>query len=93
MSTDGDRLAYQPTQPSNSSDLAIDASKLGSVYANGITLIGKGSSIGINVDGKIEAIAGERFVKMLRGINLNTGSGSGTGTVPVLAGTGAPNAL
>ncbi|VWC98526.1 filamentous hemagglutinin outer membrane protein [Burkholderia lata] len=65
---DGDKLTYALAQGTNRPEIAIDVSQLGSIHANAITLIGKGSSVGVNVAGRIEAIAGDPVVPKTRGI-------------------------
>ncbi|AYQ38111.1 filamentous hemagglutinin outer membrane protein [Burkholderia aenigmatica] len=65
---EGDKLTYALAQGTNRPEIAIDVSQLGSIHANAITLIGKGSSVGVNVAGRIEAIAGDPVVPKTRGI-------------------------
>ncbi|VWD63415.1 filamentous hemagglutinin [Burkholderia lata] len=81
---DGDKLAYVLAKGTNRPEIAIDVSQLGSIHANAITLIGKGSSVGVNVAGRIEAIAGDPVVPKTRGVVMGDGivlTGS-TGNVP-----------
>ncbi|RQT21448.1 filamentous hemagglutinin N-terminal domain-containing protein [Burkholderia contaminans] len=80
---DGDKLTYALAQDTNRPEIAIDVSQLGSIHANAITLIGNGSSVGVNVAGRIEAIAGDPVVPKTRGVVSGGGivlTGS-TGTV------------
>ncbi|WP_205185733.1 filamentous hemagglutinin N-terminal domain-containing protein [Burkholderia sp. LMG 13014] len=65
---EGDKLTYALAQGTNRPEIAIDVSQLGSIHANAITLIGKGSSVGVNVAGRIDAIAGDPVVPKTRGI-------------------------
>ncbi|HDR9486673.1 TPA: filamentous hemagglutinin N-terminal domain-containing protein [Burkholderia aenigmatica] len=68
VKTDGDKLTYTLAQGTSRPEIAIDVSQLGSIHANAITLIGKGSSVGVNVAGRIEAIAGDPVVPKTRGL-------------------------
>ncbi|VWC88264.1 two-partner secretion domain-containing protein [Burkholderia lata] len=81
---DGDKLAYTLAKGATLPEIAIDVSQLGSIHANAITLIGKGSSVGVNVAGRIEAIAGDPVVPKARGVVMGDGIvlTSSTGNVP-----------
>lgn len=60
---DGDDTQYTLRQSPDLPAVAIDVSQLGSIHANAITLVGKGTNVGVNVAGKIEAIAGAPLVR------------------------------
>ncbi|KVN99089.1 hypothetical protein WJ70_05395 [Burkholderia ubonensis] len=57
---DGDTVAYR-RNPSGADtpDIAIDVARLGSMHANAITLVGGAKGVGVNVDGKVDVVAGD----------------------------------
>ncbi|WP_159069216.1 filamentous hemagglutinin N-terminal domain-containing protein [Burkholderia metallica] len=82
---DGDDVKYTVAQSPDLPPVAIDVSQLGSIHANAITLVGKGTNVGVNVDGRIEAIAGAPLVRAPRGVasalGIVIGGGIDGGTV------------
>ncbi|WP_080423358.1 filamentous hemagglutinin N-terminal domain-containing protein [Burkholderia ubonensis] len=57
---DGDTVTYR-RNPSGADtpDIAIDVARLGSMHANAITLVGGAKGVGVNVDGKVDVVAGD----------------------------------
>ncbi|WP_321872698.1 filamentous hemagglutinin N-terminal domain-containing protein [Burkholderia ubonensis] len=57
---DGDTVAYRRNAPgADTPDIAIDVARLGSMHANAITLVGGAKGVGVNVDGKVDVVAGD----------------------------------
>ncbi|WP_080418121.1 filamentous hemagglutinin N-terminal domain-containing protein [Burkholderia ubonensis] len=76
---DGDTVAYR-RNPSGADtpDIAIDVARLGSMHANAITLVGGAKGVGVNVDGKVDVVAGDprldangRIVTQTQGNGVN----------------------
>ncbi|WP_323117861.1 filamentous hemagglutinin N-terminal domain-containing protein [Burkholderia alba] len=73
---DGDRVTYREKAGSAPSDgdvpdVLLDVSRLGSMHANAITLVGKSRGVGVNVAGKVDVVAGDLEVSKTRGIVIN----------------------
>ncbi|OMG71777.1 hypothetical protein BW685_19045 [Burkholderia ubonensis] len=76
---DGDTVAYRRNAPgADTPDIAIDVARLGSMHANAITLVGGAKGVGVNVDGKVDVVAGDprldakgRLVTQTQGNGVN----------------------
>ncbi|MBR8144286.1 filamentous hemagglutinin N-terminal domain-containing protein [Burkholderia sp. AU19243] len=81
VKVDGDTIAYRRNASgTDTPEIAIDVARLGSMHANAITLVGAAKGVGVNVDGKIDVVAGLPALDASGKVFTQTQSGANIGS-------------
>ncbi|MBR7959633.1 filamentous hemagglutinin N-terminal domain-containing protein [Burkholderia vietnamiensis] len=81
VKVDGDTIAYsRNASGTDTPEIAIDVARLGSMHANAITLVGAAKGVGVNVDGKIDVVAGLPALDASGKVFTQTQSGANIGS-------------
>ncbi|MCA8310006.1 filamentous hemagglutinin N-terminal domain-containing protein [Burkholderia sp. AU28942] len=81
VKVDGDTIAYRRNASgTDTPEIAIDVARLGSMHANAITLVGAAKGVGVNVDGKIDVVAGVPALDASGKVFTQTQSGANIGS-------------